>query len=109
MFTEQFKEIEALDKDSMFTMGQYLSLPCFLLGVFGLWWAYKERAPAGWVEPGYEHERDDADPDREDDDEDEDEEDEAPDDGDDDEPRGGDADVDAEFEDGKLKKQRGPG
>jgi len=106
MFTEQFKEIEALDKNSMFTMGQYLSLPCFLLGVFGLWRAYKERAPAGWVEPGDERAQPDAEPDDEDDEDDEDEE---PGDGDADQPKGGDADVDAEFEDGKLKKQRGPG
>lgn len=108
MFTEQFKEIEALDKDSMFTMGQYLSLPCFLLGVFGLWRAYKVREPAGWVEPGDERDRVDDEEDDEHDEEEEDEEDRDSDDGDD-EPKRGDADVDAEFEDGKLKKQRGPG
>jgi hypothetical protein len=90
-------------------MGQYLSLPCFLLGVFGLWRAYKERAPAGWVEPGDERAQPDAEPDDEDEDEDEDEEEPGDGDGDADQPKGGDADVDAEFEDGKLKKQRGPG
>jgi prolipoprotein diacylglyceryl transferase len=111
MFTERFKEIEALDKNSMFTMGQYLSLPCFLLGIYGLWRAYKRAEPAGWVEPGDEPEEEDDEPGEEDEPEEEDE------DADDDvgeDNKGGskdadqDPDVAAEFEGGKLKKQRDP-
>lgn len=132
LFTERFKEIEALPKESMISMGQYLSFPGLLLGLYGLYRAYKRREPAGWVEPGDEREDDepeeeedeseeeedeeasgserakssgrapkaDAD-DEEDEDEEEDEDDEAP------KKTSGDPDVDGEFEDGKLKKQRG--
>jgi prolipoprotein diacylglyceryl transferase len=119
MFTERYKEIEALDQGSAFTMGQYLSLPCFLLGIYGLWYAYKRREPAGWVETGDERrDDDDDDGDEEDDEEDEKDDDEgdAPSQGskasskddasDDDEKDGHDPDVEAEFEGGKLKKQR---
>jgi hypothetical protein len=133
LFTERYKEIEALPADSAITMGQYLSFPGVLLGLFGLWVAYKRREPAGWVEEDAEdpHARDDADErDAPDDDADDDEtddndadddtdDDDADDDGTDDEtdddassPRDqkahGDPDVEAEFEAGKLKKRRDP-
>jgi prolipoprotein diacylglyceryl transferase len=120
LFTERFKEIEALPKDTAYTMGQYLSVPGLLLGVVGLWWAYKNRLPAGWVEPGDEREEDDEveEPAAENEDEDEGDEDGDDEDSDDDAESGddssksddalGDPDVDAEFEDGKLKKRKGP-
>lgn len=129
LFTERYKEIEALPPDSAITMGQYLSFPGVLLGLYGLWRAYKRREPAGWVEPGDEREREEADV--EDDDaekkssvttkpasqtkseteskDEDDEADDAEEDGDEDgdaEKPSGDPDVDAEFEDGKLKKRR---
>ncbi len=151
LFTERFKEIEALPPDSAITMGQYLSFPGVLLGLYGLWRAYKRREPTAWVEPGDGHEREEAadeddededdekdsvkgklaaktkpaaktksvskpksepepepEPESEDEDEDEDEDaDDGAEDGDDKKPSG-DPDVDAEFEDGKLKKRRDP-
>jgi len=33
----------------MLSMGQLLSLPGILLGVYGLYWAFKHRVPAGWA------------------------------------------------------------
>jgi prolipoprotein diacylglyceryl transferase len=131
LFTERFKEIEGLPADSPITMGQYLSVPPLLLGLFGLWWSYKQRSPAGWREPGDgaddelddeqadENDAEDEDEERGDDDAQE-AEDQADagsrsesDEADDDEPEteqprksGGDPDVDAEFEDGKLKRRR---
>jgi phosphatidylglycerol:prolipoprotein diacylglycerol transferase len=120
LFTERFKEIEALDPNSAITMGQYLSVPGLLLGLYGLYWAYKHREPVGWVEPGDEDE-DEAEDDKpgpeteeEDEDEPESSEDEADDDDDEDEDEdedakaSGDPDVDAEFEGGKLKKNPKP-
>jgi prolipoprotein diacylglyceryl transferase len=120
LFTERFKEIEALPKDAAYTMGQYLSVPGVLLGLVGLWWAYKNRLPAGWVEPGDEREEEDEDDaapsaaeedDAENDDEDEDDAGDDAESGDEADEKGkasGDPDVDAEFEDGKLKKRKGP-
>lgn len=124
IYTERYKEIEALPKDSVITMGQYLSFPGLLLGLLGLWYAYKRREPAGWHEPGDEDERapaedeeeedeesdDDGDEskksnDESDEDESDEDEDEPDGDGGDDKPAG-DPDVDSEFEDGKLKKRR---
>jgi phosphatidylglycerol---prolipoprotein diacylglyceryl transferase len=124
LFTEHFKEIEALPKDAAITMGQYLSFPGVLLGLFGLWRAYKRKEPAGWVEAGDELD-DDADEDAVDDDDEEEDEDDENDqasaakagadqdqdtdtDEEDSEKASGDPDVDSEFEDGKLKKRRDP-
>lgn len=131
LFTERYKEIEALPADSAITMGQYLSFPGLLLGVIGLWFAYKRGEPAGWVEEGADaphardEEEDDADDERDtgsNEDEDADADDDADDDdaaSDDDETDDeasshrdqkahGDPDVEAEFEAGKLKKRRDP-
>jgi phosphatidylglycerol---prolipoprotein diacylglyceryl transferase len=129
LFTERYKEIEALPSDAAISMGQYLSFPGLLLGLFGLYRAFKRKEPAGWVEPGDEREEEDseeedseeedseeapssaaekdadqdqdADTDDENDEDDEDDEDDEPD------PKG-DPDVESEFEDGKLKKRREP-
>jgi prolipoprotein diacylglyceryl transferase len=137
LFTERYKELEAVKEGSMFTMGQYLSFPALLLGLFGLWYTFKRREPAGWVEDGVAPDATQGDDeDDEDEDDDDDDEDEAPakaskastkskakpkpaddedeehdedegDDEEDDAPQG-DPDVESEFEDGKLKKQRAP-
>jgi len=32
----------------LLTMGQYLSIPGFLLGVYGVQWSLRKRLPAGW-------------------------------------------------------------
>ncbi len=34
---------------NMLSMGQLLSLPGILLGLYGLYWAFKHRVPAGWA------------------------------------------------------------
>jgi phosphatidylglycerol:prolipoprotein diacylglycerol transferase len=124
LFTEQYKEIEALDPSSMITMGQWLSFPGLLLGLYGLYRAYKRKEPAGWVEPGDEPEDDEEEEDEEDeegeddatsedasDDDssgDEDEEEDEEDEEDEKKSSSVDPDVDSEFEDGKLKKRRDP-
>jgi len=133
LFTEFYKEIEALDPNSPVSMGQYLSILPALLGWYGVNWTMKRKEPSGWGEPlpADEDDEDDEDDDEDDeapapartskasrtaradrdeeddeDDEDEDEDDE------DDQPaptkksRSVDPDVDAEFEAGKLKKVR---
>ncbi|HYP90485.1 MAG TPA: prolipoprotein diacylglyceryl transferase, partial [Polyangiaceae bacterium] len=127
LFTERYKEIEALPLDSAISMGQYLSFPGVLLGIYGLYRAFKRKEPTGWVEPGYEPDEDEDEDEDELDEEEEDQvEDEAStsdndrdDDGDDEsevdagtgttkKKPSGDPDVEAEFQDGKLKKQRQP-
>jgi phosphatidylglycerol---prolipoprotein diacylglyceryl transferase len=129
LFTERYKEIEALPQDAPISMGQYLSFPGLLLGIYGLYRAFKRKEPTGWVEPGYELEDEDDESEDSEDSEEEDEDDDEPstsaarratdddddddagdDDAGDDEPKptSGDPDVEAEFEDGKLKKQRKP-
>jgi phosphatidylglycerol---prolipoprotein diacylglyceryl transferase len=132
LFTERYKEIEALPQDAPISMGQYLSFPGLLLGAYGLYRAYKRKEPTGWVEPGdelddeLEDEDDSQDADDDDGDEskpsrsgrgdddseanadDDDDDGDGDDDDDDDEEErkaSGDPDVDAEFEGGKLKKQ----
>jgi prolipoprotein diacylglyceryl transferase len=125
LFTERYKEFEAVEPGAIITMGQWLSFPGLLLGLFGLYRAYKRKEPAGWIEPGDELDEAADEDDEEDDDDDQDEgaikkrsprsrdesadddeDDEDDDDGDGKEPSG-DPDVESEFEDGKLKKQRG--
>ena len=93
---EFFKEFQTgLDETSPLTMGQYLSIPAFLLGVVGLVWVLKRKEPAGWPQD------DEDDLDDEDEDEDLDgEDDRAEDEGDEEKaPRGKlyDADVDEEL------------
>jgi prolipoprotein diacylglyceryl transferase len=71
IFTERYKEFEAIDPSGGITMGQWLSVPGLLLGLYGLYRAFKRREPAGWVEAGSQVDNDD-------DSDDEDEESEAP-------------------------------
>ncbi|MES1178312.1 MAG: prolipoprotein diacylglyceryl transferase [Myxococcales bacterium] len=135
MFTEFYKEIEALPSDSAISMGQYLSVLPALLGWYGLYWAFKHKEPAGWNDgsPGADEEDEEDEDDEEDeedeapararkasptkravvDDEEDEEEDEDDEDDEDEEPvptkksTSADPDVESEFEAGKLKKKRG--
>jgi prolipoprotein diacylglyceryl transferase len=125
LFTEFYKEIEALPSDSAVSMGQYLSILPALLGWYGVYWTMKRKEPSGWHdETGLDAEDEDDDDDAESvparartrkapaaseqNDDDEDEDDEV-----DEEPvptqksAAVDPDVEAEFEAGKLKKSRG--
>jgi prolipoprotein diacylglyceryl transferase len=126
LFTENYKEIEALDPHSPISMGQYLSVLPALLGWYGLYWAFKHREPVGWVDTSLPPDADDAEEEDEDeasdhpvaDDEDDgqDEDDEGDEDSDaeaDEEESipvtkkaAVDPDVESEFEAGKLKKRR---
>ena len=46
---EYVKEWQTLTPEtSPFTMGQWLSIPGFLLGVIGLVWSFRARLPVGW-------------------------------------------------------------
>ncbi len=124
LFTEHYKEFEAVEAGAIITMGQWLSFPGLLLGIYGLYRAFKRREPTGWVESGDEvddeldeddedeaEERSTSEGGRDEDDEDEDDGDEDDDDDDDSAPPkkpSADPDVDSEFEDGKLKKRRDP-
>ena len=124
LFTEFYKEIEALPSDSAISMGQYLSILPALLGWYGVYWTMKRKEPSGWGELPAHDEDDEQDEDElEDDDEaapararkaepDEHEEEEEEEDDGEDEPvptkksLSVDPDVEAEFEAGKLKKSR---
>src|SRR6478609_1769468 len=126
LFTEFYKEIEGpIAADSAISMGQYLSVLPALLGWYGVYWTMKRKQPSGWGEPLPAHDDED-DAEEEEDDEEERapvragkasraaqvEEDDDDDDDDDDEPAptkkssAVDADDDADFEAGKLKKNR---
>lgn len=71
---EFFKEYQTdLDATSPLTMGQYLSIPGFLLGVIGLVWALKRKEPSGWPQPDTDEDTDDDDLEDEDEDDDDDE------------------------------------
>ena len=129
LFTEFYKEIEALPADATVSMGQYLSILPALLGWYGVYWTMKRKEPSGWSDalPGHDDAADE-DEDEDEDEEDEerpkgragkapraadvDEEDDEDDDDDSDDPvpttksAAVDPDVDAEFEAGKLKKTR---
>jgi len=128
LFTEFYKEIEALPSDSPISMGQYLSILPALLGWYGLYWSFKHKEPVGWVDDSLpdeseaeDEDEDDephagaADSDTDDDESDEEESDEEESDeeeSDEEEPAAAskkavvDPDVESEFEAGKLKKQR---
>jgi hypothetical protein len=73
---EFFKEYDGISPDSPLRMGQILSIPGILLGVYGLYWSFTRRLPAHWPHAelvpadGVEDEDDD---DEDDDDEDDDE------------------------------------
>jgi prolipoprotein diacylglyceryltransferase len=46
---EFFKEYQVLSPEhSPLTMGQYLSIPGFLLGAYGVQWSLRKQLPAGW-------------------------------------------------------------
>ncbi|HMJ11161.1 MAG TPA: prolipoprotein diacylglyceryl transferase [Polyangiaceae bacterium] len=49
-FTVEFFKEQQVYRGATLDMGQYLSIPGFLLGLFGLYWAFKKRVPAGWYE-----------------------------------------------------------
>lgn len=71
---EFYKEYQVFSAaQSPLTMGQYLSIPGFLLGVYGIQWSLRTKLPAGW--PRDDEEDDDFDDDEEDDDDFDDEED----------------------------------
>ncbi|MGC4091013.1 MAG: prolipoprotein diacylglyceryl transferase [Polyangiaceae bacterium] len=131
---EFFKEYDGISPDSPLRMGQILSLPGILIGVYGLYWSFTKRVPVGWPH----EELPEGDDEEEDEDGDEDEDEEA--DGDEDEdgdeeskgeaesddadsedeeddapkktktrvkPKAADTDVDSEFdEQGRLKRAR---
>jgi hypothetical protein len=92
-FIEFFKElqVESIEKSVGFTMGQILSVPCFVLGLVGLVICLKKRVPVGW----YPDDLDDED--EEEDDEDDEEE--------DDEDRGEDGEEDEDAEDEPEKRK----
>ena len=73
---EYFKEHQTHEPTPYLTMGQYLSIPGALLGLYGIFWAFKTRLPAGWVPPEYSDEDDEDDDDDDDDDDDLDDQDE---------------------------------
>lgn len=77
-FIEFFKElqVESIEKSVGFTMGQILSVPCFIAGVIGLILTFTKKVPVGWYpdDEGADEESDDED---EDEDEDEDDKDES--------------------------------
>jgi len=128
LFTENYKEIEALDPHSAVSMGQYLSVLPALLGWYGLYWSFKHKLPVGWVDESASRSEDDEDESEEEpEDEAAPEHDAAGDEEDEDEDEHGgeeedgedehesipatkkavvDPDVESEFEAGKLKKRR---
>lgn len=70
---EFFKEAQTqVGETTMFTMGQYLSIPAFLIGVAGLVWSIKRGEPAGWPHPEEDEDLEDEDDEDDDDLEDED-------------------------------------
>jgi phosphatidylglycerol---prolipoprotein diacylglyceryl transferase len=126
LFTEFYKEIEALDPNSAISMGQYLSVLPALLGWYGVYWTMKRKEPSGWGDALPAPADDEEDEEEEDDEEDEEEgvsarrrkaartapeENEEEEDDEDDQPESKksaavDPDVEEEFEAGKLKKVR---
>jgi len=98
-FVEFFKElqVESIEKAVGLTMGQILSIPCFLAGVVGLVLTLSKRIPVGWYPDEDDEEQDDEDEERDDED-DEDDDGDAADDADDSEQEPGDRDEDAPAE-----------
>lgn len=92
---EYWKEFQVNDSwESTITMGQLLSIPGILLGVYGLYYAFSHKLPAGWYRLGRQgqHLKD-----GEEDDSDEDDDESDQDDDDVRKDRDHDADVDEEF------------
>jgi phosphatidylglycerol---prolipoprotein diacylglyceryl transferase len=71
LFVENFKELQvrSIEEAAGFTMGQMLSTPCALLGLFGVVRSLKNKEPVGWVSEFEDDDEDDEDEDDEDDDE----------------------------------------
>lgn len=70
---EFFKEYQTLDETSALTMGQYLSIPGFFIGLVGVVATMKNRVPSGWPsEEKDDDEDEDEDEDEDDDDDDDD-------------------------------------
>jgi prolipoprotein diacylglyceryl transferase len=64
---EFFKEYQTLDQSSALTMGQYLSIPGFFIGLVGVVATLKNRVPSGWPEEeGDEDDEDETDEDEDD-------------------------------------------
>jgi prolipoprotein diacylglyceryl transferase len=81
LFVEHFKELQvrSLEEAAGFTMGQMLSAPCALLGLYGVITSLRKKEPVGWVsdlEEDDEEEDDEEEDDEEEDDEEEDDEEE---------------------------------
>jgi phosphatidylglycerol---prolipoprotein diacylglyceryl transferase len=55
---EFWKEHQTPEPTPLLTMGQYLSIPGILLGVYGLWWSFNRRLPAGWIPEDYDEDED---------------------------------------------------
>jgi len=133
LFTEFYKEIEALPADAAVSMGQYLSILPALLGWYGVYWTMKRKEPSGWGDAlpasdgpdDLDEDDEDEEPapvraakassvarDEDEEDEEDEEDDEDDEEDDDDQPvstkksAAADPDVEAEFEAGKLKKVR---
>jgi len=69
LFTEFYKEIEALDPNSPISMGQYLSVLPALLGWYGVYWTMKRKERSGWTDDTSADQEEDEDEDEDDSDE----------------------------------------
>ncbi len=74
IFIENFKELQvrSIEEAAGFTMGQMLSAPLALLGLYGVYRSIKNKEPVGWVSD-FDEDEDEDDEDDEDDEEDSDE------------------------------------
>jgi prolipoprotein diacylglyceryl transferase len=46
---EYWKDPQGIDPSSPLTMGQYLSIPGFFVGLYGLYWSFARKIPTGWA------------------------------------------------------------
>ena len=67
---EFWKTHQTVEETAYITMGQYLSIPGILIGIYGLIWALKTKQPVGWPNPGAEPVDEDEDEDEDEDDDD---------------------------------------
>jgi prolipoprotein diacylglyceryl transferase len=74
-FSVEFvKEYQGIDENWPLSMGQILSIPGFLIGVYGIVWSFKHKVPSGWADRDeLDEEEEDEDEDRDADDEEDDE------------------------------------